>query len=229
MAYLLVCRPSPVSQKRPVCRERAGLTFNRQDMWLPVYSLRGAVGLSTQFLSNRRTPTKMRRNQDLCTVSSRPERCTSSARGAHNGRPLKETNLAPSRESAWAARTGCAHGTFPDVSGVKCCSIIRAHLKWLFQLARMPIKAATNPVQPVWCDAPTPRPESPWKYSWKRRLSRKCSWDIFECSAMAGRIPPRSSKRAIWRSMSWSATCLRETARPECVGHSTSNESPWKL
>ena len=25
---------------------------------------------------------------------------------------------------------------------------------------------ATRPVQPVWCDAPTPRPVSPWKYSW---------------------------------------------------------------
>lgn len=26
---------------------------------------------------------------------------------------------------------------------------------------------ATRPVQPVWWEAPTPRPLSPWKYSWK--------------------------------------------------------------
>src|SRR5262249_11759930 len=32
---------------------------------------------------------------------------------------------------------------------------------------------ATSPVQPVWCEAPTPRPVSPWKYSWKSTRSRK--------------------------------------------------------
>src|SRR5262249_34941986 len=33
---------------------------------------------------------------------------------------------------------------------------------------------ATSPVQPVWWDAPTPEPSSPWKYSWKGMRSRKC-------------------------------------------------------
>ena len=28
---------------------------------------------------------------------------------------------------------------------------------------------AIRPVQPVWCEAPTPRPLSPWKYSWNCR------------------------------------------------------------
>src|SRR5262249_12957418 len=32
---------------------------------------------------------------------------------------------------------------------------------------------ATSPVQPVWWDAPTPEPSSPWKYSWKGMRSRK--------------------------------------------------------
>ena len=32
--------------------------------------------------------------------------------------------------------------------------------------ARGWISLAISPVQPVWCDAPTPRPVSPWKYSW---------------------------------------------------------------
>ena len=38
--------------------------------------------------------------------------------------------------------------------------------------------SATSPVQPVWCAAPTPRPLSPWKYSWNSTWSRKCgsSW-----------------------------------------------------
>ena len=29
------------------------------------------------------------------------------------------------------------------------------------------MRSATRPVQPVWCDAPSPAPVSPWKYSWK--------------------------------------------------------------
>ena len=33
---------------------------------------------------------------------------------------------------------------------------------------------ATTPVQPVWWLAPTPRPLSPWKYSWKGMYSRQC-------------------------------------------------------
>ena len=28
------------------------------------------------------------------------------------------------------------------------------------------MRCATNPVQPVWCEAPIPAPVSPWKYSW---------------------------------------------------------------
>src|SRR5262245_16334463 len=28
---------------------------------------------------------------------------------------------------------------------------------------------AIRPVQPVWCEAPRPRPVSPWKYSWNSR------------------------------------------------------------
>jgi hypothetical protein len=30
------------------------------------------------------------------------------------------------------------------------------------------MRLATSPVQPVWWEAPQPRPLSPWKYSWKR-------------------------------------------------------------
>jgi len=33
-------------------------------------------------------------------------------------------------------------------------------------------RSATSAVQPVWWEAPTPRPVSPWKYSWKG--SRLC-------------------------------------------------------
>jgi hypothetical protein len=33
---------------------------------------------------------------------------------------------------------------------------------------------ATSAVQPVWWVAPTPRPVSPWKYSWKRMSQRQC-------------------------------------------------------
>ena len=30
------------------------------------------------------------------------------------------------------------------------------------------MRLAISAVQPVWCEAPHPRPLSPWKYSWKR-------------------------------------------------------------
>src|SRR3954466_11722575 len=34
------------------------------------------------------------------------------------------------------------------------------------------IMSATSPVHPVWCDAPSPAPVSPSKYSWKSSASR---------------------------------------------------------
>src|SRR6202011_1803815 len=47
------------------------------------------------------------------------------------------------------------------------CSALGA--AWVFSLApSCSIRLAINPVQPVWWDAPQPRPLSPWKYSWNR-------------------------------------------------------------
>src|SRR5207249_3574578 len=34
-----------------------------------------------------------------------------------------------------------------------------------FRVARWMMRSATRPVQPVWCEAPSPAPVSPWKYS----------------------------------------------------------------
>src|SRR6516164_3245223 len=37
-------------------------------------------------------------------------------------------------------------------------------------------RSATSAVQPVWWQAPTPRPVSPWKYSWKGSRLRQSRW-----------------------------------------------------
>src|SRR5215472_16981585 len=87
---------------------------------------------------------------------------------------------------------------------------------------------ATSPVQPVWWDAPTPEPSSPWKYSWKGIRSRKCG------SALSVGWPPKTglrpcpSRRKIRdkrREMS-AATSASVACFPERAGYSTVNESP---
>ena len=46
--------------------------------------------------------------------------------------------------------------------------------RWSARLLLGCSSLATRPVQPVWWMAPTPRPVSPWKYSWNSTWSRKC-------------------------------------------------------
>src|SRR5439155_26181555 len=56
---------------------------------------------------------------------------------------------------------------------------------------------ATRPVHPVWCEAPTPRPVSPWKYSWNNRLSRNAGssrWRVE--SPKTGRRPVSSLRNS---------------------------------
>lgn len=43
-------------------------------------------------------------------------------------------------------------------------------------LRRVRIRSATSAVQPVWCQAPSPAPLSPWKYSGKAIRSRQSGW-----------------------------------------------------
>ena len=50
-------------------------------------------------------------------------------------------------------------------------------------------RSATRPVQPVWCEAPSPAPSSPWKYSWKSSASRQAG------SVRKRSWPPNTGRR----------------------------------
>src|SRR5262249_7279310 len=48
-----------------------------------------------------------------------------------------------------------------ETGSAPIASAVGGSASWLIRLA-------ISPVQPVWWDAPQPRPLSPWKYSWNR-------------------------------------------------------------
>ena len=97
--------------------------------------------------------------------------------------------------------------------------------------ARLSRQRTTSAVQPVWCDAPRPRPVSPWKYSWKSSRSFQWGSDAKRGSSpKQGRRPDSSgrngaaSRRAISRAAS-----ARVTHRPERVGSSTLKVVPVEV
>ena len=54
-------------------------------------------------------------------------------------------------------------------SGIAATGAVVSPLCWTPDTAACSNNTAIRPVHPVWCAAPTPRPVSPWKYSWNSR------------------------------------------------------------
>ena len=90
------------------------------------------------------------------------------------------------------------------------------------------MQRSTSAVHPVWWLAPTPRPVSPWKYSWNSTRSFQCgSLANRASSPWHGRRPVASGRKmlASRAASSW-ATCWSVSIRPEPDGHSTRRSSP---
>ena len=86
------------------------------------------------------------------------------------------------------------------------------------------------PVQPVWCEAPSPAPLSPWKYSLKRTLSFQAG-SVWNRSTQPkhGRRPSGPTRKSeISRSRRSAAISSSGSRFPEPVGYSTVNPSPRK-
>ena len=60
---------------------------------------------------------------------------------------------------------------------------------------RRMIRSATSPVQPVWWEAPSPAPVSPWKYSWNGIRSCQAG-SLLEQVVVAEHRPPAVRRRA---------------------------------
>src|SRR3954452_4451472 len=90
------------------------------------------------------------------------------------------------------------------------------------------IMSATRPVHPVWCDAPSPPPSSPLKYSWNRRVSCQAGsrWKRSRPPNTGRRPSGRSRKIRTRRSASSVVISRSESRRPEWRGNSTTSSSP---
>ena len=149
----------------------------------------------------RRGTGRSRRRRSTPPRSWCPAR-TASRRAAHR-RPGRTCNAAVS--TALTTRPAPRRAASPPRGCRRRCP------------GRPRIRSATIPVHPVWWDAPSPAPLSPWKYSLKTRLSRQAG---SRCSRSTppkhGRSPsgPRS-KRPISRRRRSSATS-RASAAGRC-------------
>src|SRR5262249_35648204 len=86
---------------------------------------------------------------------------------------------------------------------------------------------ATAPVQPVWCDAPSPAPLSPWKYSWKNTRSRHSGSSVYRgTQPCTGRRPSGPGRKIeIRRRRNTSATSCPVICTPAPLAHSTATPS----
>jgi len=87
---------------------------------------------------------------------------------------------------------------------------------------------ATTPVQPVWWEAPSPSPLSPWKYSWNWIRSRQCGslWN-FSRAPLTGRRPSLSFVNSVISRRVISVVTSHNVASCcEPVGSGTRNVSP---
>ena len=94
---------------------------------------------------------------------------------------------------------------------------------------RRMIRSATRPVQPVWCEAPSPEPLSPWKYSWKSSASRQRGVALEALEVAEHRAAPvarRGRKIADRRSARSIGDLLQGALLPRPAGNSTGSRRP---
>ena len=168
---------------RPPCHDRQHP--------LQIAVQRGAADSSRRRAGRRPGPSAACSRRSRCRGRSRPSwRCCC------------RTRRRPARPRRWPG------SPLPGVGGA--CAYRDTTYGLLTPLRpRSMIRLATSPVQPVWCDAPSPAPVSPWKYSWNGIRSRhagSCAQPLGGSEHRPGAVGDRCRTAPISRADSSSAT-----------------------